>query len=71
MEVKRRIIIKRTDGVPVNLHYEPVKTISAAGRFNDIEAYNTFIHGYYGPTNTELYKPQKIKITYEEEEDDV
>lgn len=73
MEVKRRIIMKRVDGVPVNLHYEPVKSISAAARFHDIDEYNNFINGYYRPANAEMYKPQAIQITYEEleEEEDV
>lgn len=71
METKRRIIIKRIDGVPVNLKFEPVKSLSAAARFNDIDEYNDFINGYYRPSNADMYKPHKIRITYEEEEDDV
>jgi len=71
MEVKRRIIMKRIDGVPVNLHYSPVESLSAAARFKNIEEYNNFINGYYKPSDASQYKPQKIRITYEEEEDDV
>lgn len=65
-ETKTRIIMKRVDGVPVNLHYEPVRSLSAAARFNDIDEYNAFINGYYKPSDDSMYKPQTIRITYEE-----
>ncbi|MFD0673958.1 hypothetical protein [Cohnella sp. GCM10027633] len=65
MEIKRRIIIKHIDGTPVNLRYEPVRSLSTAARFNDIEEYNAFITGYYKPLDATQYKPQPIKITYE------
>ena len=66
MEVKRRIIIKHIDGTPVNLRYEPVKSLSAAARFPTIEDYNAFITGYYKPVDASKYKPQVIEITYRE-----
>lgn len=68
METKTRIIMKRIDGVPVNLRYEPVKSLAAAARFHDVEEYDAFISGYYGPPDMALYKPQPIRITYEEVE---
>lgn len=66
MEIYNHIIIKRVDGVPVNLHYEPVKSLRSAGRWNTIEDYEAFISGYYKPADAALYRPQLIKITYEE-----
>jgi hypothetical protein len=66
MEVYNHIIIKRSDGVPVNLHYEPVQKLRRAARFNAIEDYERFITGYYKPPDAALYKPQLIRITYEE-----
>jgi hypothetical protein len=66
MEIKERIVIRRTDGVYVNLKYEPVKDLSRATRFVDIEEYNNFITGYYKPPDASQYKPQTIRITYEE-----
>jgi hypothetical protein len=72
METKRRIIIQRIDGEFVNLHFQPVKTISAAARFNNIDEYDQFMNGFYGPHDPSLYRPATLKITYElESEDDV
>jgi len=68
-EVKHRIIVVRTDGVPVNLHYEPVKTISAAARFNDMEGYETFMTGHFKPPDRSIYEPKRLRITYELEDD--
>lgn len=70
MEVKRRIIIKRIDGVPVNARYEPVKSLSQAARFNDIDEYNAFITGFYKPTDATQFFPQEIEISYREIEFD-
>jgi hypothetical protein len=58
--------MKHIDGHPVNLRYEPAKSLSSAARFMDIEDYRTFINGYYKPPDASKYMPQKIRITYEE-----
>lgn len=68
-EVKHRIILMRTDGTPLNIKYEPVKSLSAAARFTGIEDFNDFITGYYKPPDASLYMPRKIRITYEEEDE--
>ena len=65
-ESKIRVVIRRTDGVYVNLKYEPVKDLSRAARFMDIDEYEHFINGYYKPPDKSMYKPQKIRIQYEE-----
>ena len=70
METALRIIVKRNDGVYVNLHYEPVKTLRTAARFTCMEDYNTFLTGHYAPKNPEIYSPQFLRITYEECEND-
>ena len=67
MEIKHRIIMKHIDGHPVNVRYEPAKSLSSAVRFMDIEEYEAFINGYYKPPDASQYMPQKIRITYEEE----
>lgn len=69
-ESKIRVVIRRTDGVYVNIKYEPVKDLSRAARFMDIEDYETFINGYYKPPDASQYMAQKIKITYEEVTED-
>lgn len=66
MEIKHRIIMKHIDGHPVTIRYEPAKSLSSAVRFMDIEEYNNFITGYYKPPDASVYKPQRIRITYEE-----
>lgn len=65
-ETKLRVILKRIDGVPVNIRYEPVKSLSQAVRFHNLDEVTAFLTGYYKPTDASLYKPQYIKITYEE-----
>jgi hypothetical protein len=70
MESKIRIALRRTDGAYVNLHYEPVKSLSRAARFTDIEEYRAFLSGYYKPPDAALYVPQFFKITYEEVSED-
>ena len=70
METKQRIIITRVDGVPVNLRFEPVKSLSQAARFHDIDEYESFMNGYYKPDKPELYKPGKLRITYELESEE-
>ncbi|MBB6731917.1 hypothetical protein [Cohnella zeiphila] len=65
MENKRRIILQRVDGAFVNLKLEPVNNPSAAARFNDISAYESFIYGFYGPSDPSMYKPVYLSITYE------
>lgn len=71
MEIKRRYIIMRIDGVPVNLKYEPVKSLSSAARFGDLDEYNAFITGFYKPIDASQYKPQEIEIIYREVTEDV
>lgn len=71
METVTKVIVKRTDGEFVNLHYRPVESMRAAARFNNLEEYNTFLTGHFAPKNPEDYKPQLIKITYEECMEDV
>lgn len=66
MENVTKVIVKRSDGAFVDLHYQPVTSIRKAARFNTIEDYNTFLTGHYAPKNPEDYKPQLISITYEE-----
>lgn len=70
MEIKERIVIRRLDGIYVNLKYEPVKDLSRAARFMDVEEYEHFINGYYKPPDKSMYKPQKIRIQYEEVTED-
>jgi hypothetical protein len=70
MESKVRVVIRRTDGVYVNLKFEPVKNLSGAARFYDIDEYEHFMQGHYKPPDASLYKPQRIKITYEEVNED-
>ena len=71
MEIKTRIIMKHIDGYPVNNRYEPVDSLSKAARFPTIEAYQTFITGYYKPIDPSKYVPVTLKITYEEVTEDV
>jgi hypothetical protein len=66
MEMVRKIILKRVDGAYCDVWFKPVKSIRAAARFNDMDEYNSFLTGHYRPNNPELYKPQYIKVTYEE-----
>lgn len=66
MEEYQHIIIKRLDGVPVNLRFETVQILRRAARFNDMDGYEAFMQGYYKPTDAALYRPQLIKISYEE-----
>lgn len=66
MESKVRYALRRIDGVYVNIKYEPVRDLSRAARFVDIEDYEQFINGYYKPPDASQYVPQKIRISYEE-----
>jgi hypothetical protein len=66
MENVTKVIVKRIDGVYVDLHYQPVKSLRTAARFNTIEEYNTFLTGHFAPKNPDDYKPQLISITYQE-----
>jgi len=66
MEVHTTHIVKRKDGAMVDIHLNPVRSIKSALRFHNIEDYEKFIHGYYGPDNPADYYLQPIKITYEE-----
>lgn len=66
MENVTKVIVKRSDGVYVDLHYRPVASLRTAARFNTMEDYNTFLTGHFAPKNPEDYKPQLISITYEE-----
>lgn len=68
-EVKKRFVLRRIDGVYVNLRYEPVKSLSKAARFMDVEEYERFITGYYKPSDPSLYKLQAIRITYQEDDE--
>ncbi|WP_221469330.1 hypothetical protein [Cohnella nanjingensis] len=69
-EVKQAFIIMRIDGVPVNVRYEPASSVSAAARFYTIADYETFINGFYKPPDVAMYKPVKVTITYEVNEDE-
>lgn len=69
METKRRVILKRRDGMFMNLFFEPVRTVSQAARFNDLESFHSFLHGVYAPSDPSLYYPQMIEITYREVDD--
>lgn len=63
--------MKRRDGVPVNIKYEPAKSLSQAARFRDMDEYTAFITGYYKPPDASLYMPQWIEISYMEVEENV
>jgi hypothetical protein len=65
MEIVRRHILKRKDGVPVNLHFEPVKSISKALRV-DADLFHTLMNGHFKPANPEDYYMQEIEIQYRE-----
>ena len=69
-EYKIRVVMRRTDGVYVNIKYEPVEDLSRAARFMDMEEYEHFINGYYKPPDKSMYMPQKIRIQYEEVKED-
>lgn len=68
MEIVTKVIVMRLDGAYVDLHYQPVKSIRSAARFNNLEEYTAFITGHFAPKNPENYRPQLMKITYEEME---
>jgi len=65
MEVVYKHVLKRKDGTLVNLHYEPVKSISKAQRVDE-ELFKTLMNGHYKPHNPDDFYMQPIRITYEE-----
>lgn len=67
MEVVRRHILKRVDGVPVNVRFEPVHSISRALRV-DKELFYTLMNGHFKPDRPEDYYMQEIEISYREVE---
>lgn len=70
METKIRYALRRIDGAYCNLHYEPVKDLTRAARWTDIDSFEQFIKGYYKPPDASIYYPQMIEITYRELEND-
>lgn len=70
MEIVRRHILKRIDGVPVNIHFEPVKSISKALRVDE-DLFHTLMTGHYKPDNPKDFYMQEIEITYREVTEDV
>jgi hypothetical protein len=70
MEVVRRHILKRVDGVPVNVRFEPVHSISRALRV-DKELFDTLMNGHFKPDRPEDYYMQEIEISYKEVTEDV
>lgn len=68
-EIHHRFILKRIDGRYVDFFFVPVKHITQAARFTDLDAFNQFITGYYAPSDPTRYKAQMIEIVYREVED--
>lgn len=66
METYRSYVVKHKDGYMVNIHFEPVKSIRYAFRFNHVEDFNNFMIGYYKPESPEDYFLQEIETSYKE-----
>lgn len=57
--------MKHVDGYPVNIKYEPVKTIRAAARLSD-EDFERLMTSYHKPLDRSQYYLQEIEISYRE-----
>lgn len=69
MEVVRRHILKRIDGVPVDIRYNPVREISRAVRLTP-ELFEQLMTGHFKPEDREQYYLQEIEVTYREVTED-
>jgi hypothetical protein len=70
METKERFIIQRNDGALINLHYQPVKSLFTAARFNsEEEGYHFLRDSHFKTDEPELYRviPVEISIHVKEE----